>query len=54
MSCAGLHLLNMLEIGGVGARDSRSSGLVHHVDNYALVPRLRYRIRIRSPLKSMV
>ena len=36
-----------------GARDSHSSDPVHHVDNYA-VPRPRYRIRIQSPLKSMV
>ena len=41
----GLRLLGMLEIGGVGARDSRSSDLVNHVDNYA-IPRPRYHIRI--------
>jgi hypothetical protein len=42
----GLRLLDMLEIGGVGARDSRSSSdLVNHVDNYA-IPRPRYHIRI--------
>ena len=49
----GLRLLDTLEIGGGGLCDSRRSDPVHHDENHA-VPRPRYRIRIRSPLKSMV
>ena len=48
----GLRLLDMLDIGGVGASGFRRIGPVNRV-RYHVVPHLRYRIRIRSLPRSM-